>query len=83
MPSNLDLARDFYAALARADADRLRELLHPRFTGHVTDGTPSGLGGTHPGPTAMLRRVGGLSIVLSPPGPCQNGSLAVRAGRWS
>ena len=59
MPSNLELARDFYAALARADADRLRELLHPRFTGHVTDGTPAGLGGTHPGPTAMLRHVGG------------------------
>src|SRR5215831_1554086 len=57
MPSNLDLARDFYAALARADADRLLELLHPQFTGHVTDGMPAGLGGTHPGPTAMLRQV--------------------------
>jgi ketosteroid isomerase-like protein len=59
MPSNLDLARDFYAALARADADRLRKLLHPQFTGHVTDGTPSGLGGTYVGPKAMLRHVGG------------------------
>jgi hypothetical protein len=29
MPSHLDQARDFYAALARADADRLRCLLHP------------------------------------------------------
>ena len=83
MPSNLDLARDFYAAHARADADRLRELLHPQFTGHVTDGTPAGLGGTHPGPTAMLCDVGGLSIVFSPPGPRRNGSSAARAARWS
>ena len=59
MPSNLDLARDFYAALARADADRLLELLHTRFTGHVTDGMPAGLGGTYTGPQAMLRQVWG------------------------
>jgi hypothetical protein len=83
MPSDLDLARDFYAALARADADRLLELLHPRFTGHVTDGMPSGLGGTHPGPTAMPRHLGGLSITISPPGPRRNGSSAARAARWS
>ena len=83
MPSNLDPARDFYAALARADADRLRELLHPQFAGHVTDGAPSGLGGTHTGPKPMLRRVGGLSIVSSPPGPRRNGSSAARAARWS
>ena len=83
MPSNLDLARDFYAAHARADADRLRELLHPQFTGHVTGGTPSGPGGTHPGPTAMLRDVGSPSIVFSPPGSRRRGSSAARAARWS
>src|SRR5215813_1828809 len=59
MPSNLDLARDFYAALARADADRLLELLHAQFTGHVTDGMPAGLGGTYTGPKAMLSEVWG------------------------
>src|SRR5215471_20162182 len=89
MPSNLDLARDFYAAHARADADRLRELLHPQFTGHVTGGTPSGPGGTHPGPTAMLRDVGGLSIVffaarLAPERflSCESGEVVV-TGRYT
>jgi ketosteroid isomerase-like protein len=59
MSSNLDLARAFYAALARPDTGRLLELMHPQFTGHVTDGLPDGLGGTYAGPTAMLREVCG------------------------
>src|SRR5215831_7820089 len=84
MPSNLDLARDFYAALARADADRLRELLHPQFAGHVTDGAPSGLGGTHTGPKPMLRRVGGPvdRLFAARPAPqrflsCESGEVVV------
>ena len=84
MPSNLDLARDFYAALTRADADRLRELLHPQFTGQVTDGTPAGLGATHPGPTAMLRHVGGPvdRLFAARPAPerflsCESGEVVV------
>src|SRR5215472_1933593 len=84
MPSNLDLARDFYAALARADADRLLELLHPQFTGHVTDGTPAGPGATHPGPTATLRHVGGPvdRLFAARPAPerflsCESGEVVV------
>jgi len=83
MPSNLDLARDFYAALARADADRLLELLHPRFTGHVTDGMPSGLDGTYTGPTAMLRQVGPVDRHFADrPAPerflsCESGEVVV------
>jgi ketosteroid isomerase-like protein len=84
MASNLDLARDFYAALTRADADRLRELLHPQFTGQVTDGTPAGLGATHPGPTAMLRHVGGPvdRLFAARPAPerflsCESGEVVV------
>src|SRR5215831_10083257 len=84
MPSNLDLARDFCAALARADADRLLELLHPQFTGHVTDGMPSGLGGTYTGPTAMLRHVGGPvdRLFAARPAPerflsCESGEVVV------
>ena len=89
MPSNLHLARDFYAALARADADRLRELLHPRFTGHVTDGTPSGPGGTYVGPKAMLRHVGGPvdRLFAARPAPerflsCESGEVVV-TGRYT
>ena len=83
MPSNLDLARDFYAALARADADRLLELLHPQFTGHVTDGMPSGLDGTYTGPTAMLRQVGPVDRHFADrPAPerflsCESGEVVV------
>src|SRR5215470_5884055 len=83
MPSSLDLARDFYAALARADADRLLELLHPQFTGHVTDGMPSGLGGTYTGPTAMLRQVGPVDrLFAARPAPewflsCESGEVVV------
>ena len=54
MPSSLDLARAFYAALARADAGLLLELMHPQFTGRLTDGMPGGFGGTYAGPEAML-----------------------------
>ncbi len=47
------LARRLYEALAAGDADRLRDLLHPSFTGHTTEGLPLGLGGEHGSPEAM------------------------------
>lgn len=47
------LARRLYEALAAGDAGRLRELLHPSFTGHTTEGLPLGLGGEHGSPEAM------------------------------
>lgn len=50
-----DQVRLFYRALAAGDAATLRELLHPSFVGHTTEGLPFGLGGTHDGPEAMAR----------------------------
>jgi 2-(1,2-epoxy-1,2-dihydrophenyl)acetyl-CoA isomerase len=47
-------ARSLYAALARGDADAVRDLLDPDFVGHVTEAMPCRLGGTYPGPEAML-----------------------------
>jgi 2-(1,2-epoxy-1,2-dihydrophenyl)acetyl-CoA isomerase len=47
------LARRLYEALAAGDADALRDLLHPSFTGHTTEGLPLGLGGEHGSPEAM------------------------------
>jgi uncharacterized protein len=57
MPTTLDLARELYDAFAQADGQRLVALLHSDFRGHVSDGMPLGVGGTHLGPTAMLRDV--------------------------
>ncbi len=57
MSSNLELAHDLYEAFARADPGRLLELLHPEFVGHVAEGMPGGVGGTHAGPTPMLTDV--------------------------
>jgi ketosteroid isomerase-like protein len=54
MKSNLELAREFYEALARSDAEALLELLHPDFEGEVTAGLPRGFGGTYQGPQAQL-----------------------------
>ena len=47
------LARHLYDALAAGDAGSLRELLHPSFTGHATEGLPLGLGGDYDSPEAM------------------------------
>jgi 2-(1,2-epoxy-1,2-dihydrophenyl)acetyl-CoA isomerase len=47
------LARRLYDALAAGDAGRLRDLLHPSFTGHTTEGLPLGLGGEYDSPEAM------------------------------
>ena len=49
----IGLARHLYDALAAGDAGTLRELLHPSFTGHTTEGLPLGLGGEYDGPAAM------------------------------
>jgi ketosteroid isomerase-like protein len=57
MPTTLDLAKELYDAFADADGKRLVALLHNDFRGHVSEGMPLGVGGTHAGPTAMLREV--------------------------
>jgi ketosteroid isomerase-like protein len=59
MSVDLNLAGAFYAALASADVPRLYEILHPEFVGHVSEGMPEGVGGTHHGPKAMLENVWG------------------------
>lgn len=53
------LVREFYEALAAGDRQRLQELLHPRFTGHATEGLPFGLGGDYHGPDEMRRNFWG------------------------
>lgn len=57
MASNVKLAQYLYEAFERADAERLLELLHPEFIGHVSDGMPDDVGGTHVGPQNMLTEV--------------------------
>lgn len=57
MSTTLDLARELYDAFAHADGQRLVALLHDDFRGHVSEGMPLGVGGTHVGPAAMLREV--------------------------
>jgi ketosteroid isomerase-like protein len=57
MRSNGDVARELYAAFARADPEALLELLHPDFVGHACEGMPGDWGGPHVGPTAMLTEV--------------------------
>ena len=52
-PDQVVLARHFYAALASGDAESLRQLLHPSFTGHTAEGLPLGLGGDYDSPKAM------------------------------
>jgi ketosteroid isomerase-like protein len=57
MTSNADVARNLYEAFERADPELLLGLLHPDFVGHVSEGMPGALGGTHVGPVAMLADV--------------------------
>src|ERR1700761_18711 len=47
------LARHLYEALATGDAESVRQLLHPSFTGRTTEGLPLGLGGDYDSPEAM------------------------------
>jgi 2-(1,2-epoxy-1,2-dihydrophenyl)acetyl-CoA isomerase len=49
-----ETATSLYAALAKGDAEAVKELLHPEFIGHVTERMPCDLGGIYEGPTAML-----------------------------
>ncbi len=51
----VQMAAQLYEALAAGDADRLRALLHPSFTGRTTAGLPLGLGGDYDSPEAMTR----------------------------
>jgi 2-(1,2-epoxy-1,2-dihydrophenyl)acetyl-CoA isomerase len=48
-------ARHLYEALAAGDTGSVRELLHPSFTGHTTEGLPLGLGGDYDGPETMAQ----------------------------
>jgi 2-(1,2-epoxy-1,2-dihydrophenyl)acetyl-CoA isomerase len=84
-----ELARDLYAALAAGDADRLRALLHPSFTGHTTAGLPLGLGGDYDSPAAMTEQfwweIGRHYRVRAEPGqflPLADGGLLV-LGRYT
>jgi 2-(1,2-epoxy-1,2-dihydrophenyl)acetyl-CoA isomerase len=54
-PDTVVLARHLYEALASGDAGRLRQLLHPSFTGRTAEGLPLGLGGDYDSPEAMTR----------------------------
>lgn len=80
----LELARDLYEALGRADVGRLYELLHPEFVGHVSEGMPQGVGGAHTGPKAMLEEVWGpiarrFAVRPVPDRfvPCEDGAVLV------
>jgi ketosteroid isomerase-like protein len=54
MRANLDVAHEFYEALAETDPEKLLALLHPEFEGVVSAGLPNGFGGVYHGPEAML-----------------------------
>lgn len=49
-----EIAKRFYDALARSDADALFDLLTDDFVGTVSAGMPHDVGGTHRGPAAMI-----------------------------
>ncbi|MCX8563883.1 nuclear transport factor 2 family protein [Mycolicibacterium mucogenicum] len=55
----VDVATRLYAAFASHDRPALAALLHPDFTGRVSEGMPFGLGGSVHGPEQMLRDVWG------------------------
>jgi 2-(1,2-epoxy-1,2-dihydrophenyl)acetyl-CoA isomerase len=57
--SDRQMAMDLYTALAGGDRGELEALLHPRFTGHATEGLPVGLGGSYPDPSSMRREFWG------------------------
>lgn len=58
-PKPLDVANRLYAAFASHDRSALATLLHPGFTGRVSEGMPFGLGGIVHSPEQMLRDVWG------------------------
>jgi 2-(1,2-epoxy-1,2-dihydrophenyl)acetyl-CoA isomerase len=49
-----ETATSLYAALAKGDGDGVRALLHPEFSGRVTEGMPCDLGGVYQGPEEMI-----------------------------
>lgn len=55
--SRIHAAESLYAALARGDAETVDRLLSPEFVGHVTEGMPLEMGGTHVGAEAMRAQV--------------------------
>lgn len=59
MSTATDAATRLYAALAAVDVDALAALLHPEFTGHVSDGMPLAVGGAVDGAEQMLVGVWG------------------------
>lgn len=50
-----ELAEALYQALSSGDRDTLDNLLHPRFTAHITPGMPDDLGGDYVGAAATRR----------------------------
>lgn len=55
--SRIAAAEALYDALARGDAESVDRLLSPEFVGHVTEGMPLEMGGTHHGAEAMRAQV--------------------------
>lgn len=50
----LGVALRLYAAFEQHDAKALMDLLHPSFTGYVSEGMPFGVGGFISSPAAMM-----------------------------
>lgn len=57
--TTVEVAERLYAAFASHDRAGLAALLHPDFTGRVSEGMPFGLGGAVHSPEQMLRDVWG------------------------
>jgi uncharacterized protein len=56
------VAARLYTAFAAGDGRALAALLHPNFSGRVSEGMPLGVGGTIEGPKQMLRNVWGATF---------------------
>ena len=87
-PSVTDLVEALYAALVAGDREAIGRLLTDDFVGVVTEGLPSGIGGTHRGREAMIEEVwwpiGRAFRVRPEPAewiPCADGRLLV-LGRY-
>jgi ketosteroid isomerase-like protein len=53
--NSLEVAERLYGAFRHSDIVALKSLLHPEFSGHVSDGMPFGVGGPVPDAVHMLR----------------------------
>lgn len=58
--AEIQAVRDFYAALAGGDRERLDALLDPDFTGRGAEGMPFDIGGAHENAEAMRRNFWGV-----------------------